>query len=163
MWLDPLQGSITGTAWSALHRDEVSYASQYATVFSLYCICHTGTWRLQKIHWMWMLFVNSAVWLQSISCHSHPALQLSGLMSSCRVRPCLPSGLQCLPDSDDTITPSQYKSELKETPHINALGLNLAWHSTQMLLPPVKQLQSLLVHRPDYKEVFDAWGELFVR
>lgn len=29
----PLQGFITGTAWSALHTDEVNYPIQYATVF----------------------------------------------------------------------------------------------------------------------------------
>lgn len=64
--------------------------------------------------------LDSAVRLQGISRHSHLALQLSGLTSSRRVRPCLPSGLLRLLDADDTIMPNRHASELKQTPRINA-------------------------------------------
>lgn len=65
------------------------------------------------------------------SCHSHPTLQLSGLLSSRRGKPCLPSGLLHLPDSDDTIMLSYLESDLKQMPLVHVI---LTGHTTQMLL-----------------------------
>lgn len=106
------------------------------SVVSLCCICHSGTWRLQKNP------PNVNVVCKFSCFHLFPlspciTLQLSGLMSSCGVRPCLPSGLLCLPDSDDIIVPTQLKSELKQTPHINLHKLGLIqcqWGSGRLWL-----------------------------
>lgn len=52
-------------------------------------------------------------------CNSHPDLQLSGLMSSCRITYCLPSGLQFLSHCNDPIPPSHLGSESKHTLHMH--------------------------------------------
>lgn len=58
------------------------------------------------------------LWIQTY-CHSHPDLQLSGLLSSCRITYCLPSGLQFLSHCNGSIPPSQLGSESKHTRHMH--------------------------------------------
>lgn len=109
MWQGLLQGFVTGSVWSAQIK---SFNMQLCLYFHTESPAETPP----------NVFVNSTVWLQSVSfsCHSHSELQLSGLRSLCGIAYCLPSGLQCLPDFNGTILSSQLKSESKHTAWTNA-------------------------------------------
>lgn len=139
----PLQGFVKGNARSALHTYQLNFPCHYATVYSL-SVLHLSQWSMlpADVHRTWR-FACSAVWLQTITCHSHHALQLSSLVSSCRARPRLPSGLLCLPHLEDSIMPSQLKSKLNSACAHKIIN------------------KSLVVYKLDYTPS-QPWDELFV-
>lgn len=68
------------------------------------------------------------LWIQPYR-HSHPDLQLSGLMSSCRITYCLPSGLQILSHCNGSIPPSQLGSQSKHTQRMHNACYPVLAHS----------------------------------
>lgn len=115
----------------------------------------------QKIQRMWMLLST----LHSVPVHSHPASQLSGLTSSCRVKPRLPSGL-----ASPRLWWHQHVQStqilIPNSKHLIPLHINLAWRVTHILLPSVMQHRAVAISRPRTRLrgvlFFFPWGEPFV-